>query len=63
VKVIDVWWEKNVSVSFPWLTSRGFQYAVTAPALSRTSQKATILVSLAEIAVAFLSRSVYTSDP
>jgi hypothetical protein len=45
------------------LTSRGFQYAVTVPALSRTSQKATILVSLAEIAVAFLCRSVYTSDP
>jgi hypothetical protein len=61
--VIAAWWEENISVSFPWLTLQGFQYTVTAPALSRASQKATILVSLAEIAVAFLSISVYTSDP
>jgi hypothetical protein len=45
------------------LNALGFPKIVAAPALSRASQKATILVSLAEIAVAFLNRSVYTSDP
>jgi len=47
----------------PGGSPRGDFNMLTAPALSRASQKATILVSLADIAVAFLSRSVYTSDP
>jgi hypothetical protein len=63
VTVIDVWWEQNVSVSFLSAHLAGISICGYGTCPVTRVSKATILVSLAEIAVAFLSRSVYTSAP
>ena len=62
-KVIDVWWEENVSVSFQAGSTRGdfnmqLRYLPCPARLNKNHSRPT-----SGITVAFLSRSIYTSEP